>query len=90
MQLRDAYVAAGGDCGSWVDDKADLLATDSGSCTTTTTISIYDKPDQQKAAVALAKIGAAPNSLLVGGNWMIQTGDANKLLPKLGGIVVTQ
>ncbi len=89
--LRDAYVAAGGDCDGWSQDNQVTLAAESGVCDSNTVLSTYTSQDAKEEIVATVKavgdvIGGY--SLLVGVNWIINSPDAKDAREVLGGTLV--
>jgi hypothetical protein len=95
VELRDAYVEAGGQCPSWNQSDVILAALESGECDDATVLSIYvDRSEAMDAAEGLAafdEMMGEPAPVLVGPNWLVNSGqDADELteLKKvLGGTV---
>ena len=87
--LRDAFVAAGGDCDEWVEGDMVTLAAQSGDCSTSTVLSIYISEADKSTVVANLKAFGSGVHLLVGENWIINTPDPASYLKGMGGTVVT-
>ena len=88
-ELRDAAVAVGYDCPSWVQDNKVTLAAQSGSCSTADVLSIYlTEADTTASVQKLKGISGSDVHLLVGPNWIINTARAGDLQSKMGGTVV--
>jgi ABC-type glycerol-3-phosphate transport system substrate-binding protein len=95
VELRDAFVEAGGECPSWNQSDIILAALESGECDDATVLSIYvDRSEAMDAAAGLAafdEMMGEPSPVLVGPNWLVNSGqDADELteLKKvLGGTV---
>ncbi|WP_146137431.1 hypothetical protein [Gulosibacter molinativorax] len=88
-ELRDAYVAAGGECPNWEElDPGDYDAV-AGRCSDQVVISVYNDPSQIEGVVQSALDLAIPAHLLVGENWIINTPNPEDFVDALGGGVVT-
>lgn len=92
VDLRDAFVAAGGSCDDWDQTNQVANAAESGSCSSTTVLSTYTSESSRDEVVAAVKeIGkvVGGSSQLVGVNWIVNSPDASDVRDKLGGTLVT-
>ena len=89
VELRDAYVAAGGECPDWTASNRVKLAAESGDCSSNTVLSTYLSTDIRDQVVTTLKSFGTDVHLLVGENWVINTPDPESLVKKLGGTVVS-
>lgn len=95
-ELRDAAVAAGYICPSWVQDNVVVLAAESGHCSDADVFTTYASPGQLDGMVTqtktnnqmLASATVAVNPTLVGENWMIHGEGAIEIQPKMGGTIL--
>lgn len=90
--LRDAFVAAGGECDDWEQTNRVLGAAQSGDCGTDTVLSTYLTHDAVQDRIAETKasaFGAITGDWLTGENWIINGGDIEALQSKLGGTIVS-
>ncbi|TDX03986.1 hypothetical protein [Kribbella sp. VKM Ac-2566] len=93
--LRDAAVAAGMLCPTWVQDNVVVAAAESGTCSEDSVLSTYATAADLQLALEnlqgmneLAKENKIPvDPQLIGANWIINAPGADKLAPKLGGTV---
>ncbi|MFB9309333.1 hypothetical protein BJY17_001205 [Agromyces hippuratus] len=89
-ELREAFVAAGGECPEWVQGDQVTLAAQSGSCSDDTVLSIYTgATDRDEVVGNLKTLLSDDLSLLVGENWIINVPEPELYVDKLGGTVVT-
>ena len=91
VALRDAYVAAGGECDDWAQTNVVKLAAESGTCGDDMVLSTFANESDRDSTVSTLKelmelIGGV--KLLVGPNWIINSDEAPRLQPKLGGTIV--
>lgn len=97
VELKDAYVDAGGPCTDWQQTDVVSAALESGECDSATVLSIYvDRAEAKDAAEAVTSLFAGmddPVSVLVGPNWIVNNDeDSSGLIAfkrKLGGTIVT-
>lgn len=90
--LRDTYVEAGGRCDEWDQSNIVTAAAESADCDADTVLSTYTSVADRDGIVNYLKEygeGIGGVTLLVGGNWIINSEDAREVQPGLGGIVVT-
>lgn len=85
LEMRDAYIEAGGDCPEW-ELSTVSLAIGSGSCSGESVLSIYSSrtiADEQNSALKALMLKMVPNAknhrltLLVGENWILNDSDSN-------------
>lgn len=92
-ELRDAFVEAGGDCPEWDQTNAVTASSESGTCSTTTVLSIYSSTSDRDVVVdnirAMAEVIGGAN-LLVGENWIINDPNVADLDPEMGGTLFTK
>lgn len=98
VALKDAATSYGFPCPEWQQTNVVDLASQSGSCSDSDVLTVFDSQashDQQLAQFKqnqqeLAAAGIDPNYLLVGPNWIISAGpgDISLLEPNLGGELV--
>ena len=93
VQFKDAFVSAGGSCPAWNQTDKVAAAAQSGDCSGSSVLSIYTSPERaQQAAQDLKKSfqdnGITGGTLLVGGNWILNSPDATTVQGQLGGMVV--
>ncbi|MFD2673816.1 hypothetical protein [Gulosibacter bifidus] len=87
--LRDAFIAAGGECPSWEEiDPGDYDA-QAGRCNDKVVIAIYNKPEELEHAIQRSKDLAVGTHLLVGNNWMINVENPQDFVDALGGRTVS-
>lgn len=89
VELRDAFVKAGGACPNWVEGDQVTLAAQSGTCSDTAVLSVYLTRSAVLQMAETQKSGGFPVTLLVGQNWAINTPHPERYAGKLGGTVVT-
>lgn len=89
VELRDAFVKAGGSCPNWVQADRVKLAAQSGDCSGNVVLSTYLSTDLRDEAVTTLKSFGSGIHLLVGKNWVINTPNPESFTEKLGGTVVT-
>lgn len=89
VELRDAFVKAGGDCPDWVANNRVKLAAQSGDCDANTVLSTYLSADIRDQVVTTLKGLSVDTHLLVGENWVINVADPDLFVKVLGGTVVT-
>lgn len=93
--LKDAYVAAGGDCPSFSQGNEVKLAAESGECGTNTVLSTYVSNSDvsqviQNAKTFWEKLDLTDDSTwLVGQNWIINSHQSADVRGKLGGKLVS-
>jgi hypothetical protein len=91
VELKDAYVAAGGDCDEWAQTNRVTVAAQSGDCDGNTVLSTYASESDRETAVANLKMLNPDNySLLSGPNWIINSPDVADVSDALGGVLVTK
>lgn len=87
-QLRDAFIDAGGVC-NWAQDDGVVDSTASGTCSSTTVLSIYTTTEKRDAVVdrvtSLNGMIDQASTLLVGENWIINSPEAESMQETLGG-----
>jgi hypothetical protein len=89
VDLRDAYVAAGGACPEWVEGNHITKAAQSGDCDSSTVLSIYLNESGRDSVIAdMKSLSLGDMHLLVGENWVINTKDPEAYLDSLGGTVI--
>jgi hypothetical protein len=89
LELRDAFVAAGGDCEEWQQGDRVTLAAQSGDCDTNTVLSVYLSESSRDQVITNLKSMTAVH-LIVGENWIINTPAADDdYSADLGGTIVT-
>lgn len=91
MDLRDAYVEAGGACPEWAQTNSVKIASQSGDCDGDTVLSVYLSRDAVERRVEETKgsvFGAMGSDWLVGENWIINASDLATIQEKLGGQIV--
>jgi hypothetical protein len=90
VDLRDAFVEAGGDCPEWEPTNRVALAAESGECSGNTVLSTYASESSRDQVVSdLKSIALDGVNLLVGENWIINTPTPSDYVDTLGGTVVT-
>jgi len=90
VDLRDAFVDAGGECDDWVQGNRITNAAQSGDCSSSTVLSIYlSEATRDETVTNLKSISIAGVHLLVGENWIINVEDPESYRDALGGTVVT-
>lgn len=87
-ELRDAFVAAGGECPEWEPIDTGDYDADAGRCDERTVIAVYRVPSQLAEAVERAKALATSTHLLVGTDWIINTPEPHRFVDALGGTVI--
>jgi len=89
-ELRDAAVAAGYPCPSWVQTNKVEAAAESGNCSDADVFSTYATPGQLEDAVTRLKAmnGVFKSVVLVGENWIINSDNARDLRSKMGGTIL--
>lgn len=89
-EVRDAFVAAGGEC-DWERTDRITVAAESGDCSGRTVISIYATEQDLDDAVSTLR-GNTPMklNLLVGDNWIINSPEAEGMDDVLGGEWITE
>ena len=87
VDLRDAAKAAGFDCPAWQQHNRVTMAVESGSCSGSDVLSIYQGPEDAAYAAMSITTFVQPRHLLVGENWIINASAdrLRELQPKLGG-----
>ncbi|WP_140400553.1 hypothetical protein [Gulosibacter sp. 10] len=88
-ELRDLYVAAGGECPEWEAIDPGEYDAEAGRCSDSVVISVYANPADIDEVVDRALTLATETHLLVGDNWIINTPDPHEYVDQLGGTVVT-
>ena len=88
-QLRDAFVAAGGECGSWEEIDPGEADARGGRCDDTTVLAVYANKAELDDAVERSINLATSTHLLVGENWMLNTPEPQRFVDALGGRVIT-
>ncbi len=92
-ELRDAYVAAGGSCPTWVLSNVVETAIESGDCSDSSVLSIYSSTSEASDAAEtirdLNDQAGMDSTLLLGENWIIIAEDVATVEPVLGGILIT-
>lgn len=88
--LRDAFVAAGGDCPEWEQTNQIKAAAESGTCSSSNVLSIYSSDATRDGAVEILKAISDNINLLVGENWVINDDSVQDLDPALGGTLVSK
>ncbi|MCC3299780.1 hypothetical protein [Arthrobacter caoxuetaonis] len=94
VELKDAFVEAGGECPAFDQDNAVTLAAESADCSDSAVLSTFlssstiDQLIQDNKEV-FADIDFEMNPWLVGENWVINAPGAAELREKLGGTVVS-
>ena len=100
LEMRDAYIEAGGDCPNW-ELSTVSLAIGSGQCSGESVLSIYSSrtiADEQNSAMKAFMLKTVPGAanhrltLLVGENWILNDSDSNsfyKFKMLYGGDVVS-
>lgn len=89
-ELKDAFVAAGGDCPEWEQSNHVKAAAESGTCSASNVLSIYTSQSATEDALAIYKSIAQPGAtLLVGENWIINDPSAQDFATALGGTFVS-
>lgn len=90
VELKDAFVQAGGDCPSWEQTNQVKTASESGTCSPTNVLSIYTSEAEKEDALELFKSIAQPGAaLLVGKNWIINDKSVKEIDPAIGGTFFT-
>ncbi len=90
-ELRDAFVAAGGDCPAWQQTNQIPLAAESGTCSDSNVLSIYSSTaDRDELVRGYKSIATSDSAILVGENWVINDKSVRDLDPALGGTLVTK
>lgn len=92
VELRDAFVNAGGQCSDWTQDNSVDIASQSGSCDGSTVLSVYLSRDAVERRVEATKgsiFGSIGGDWLVGENWIVNADDLTGIQEKLGGQVVS-
>ena len=89
VELRDAYMKAGGACPDWQPNNVVKLAAQSGACDANTVLSTYLSSDIRDQVVTTLKGFGGGVHLLVGENWVINTLDPESYVSELGGTVVS-
>lgn len=94
VELKDAFVEAGGSCPAFNQTNAVTLAAESASCSTSTVMSTFLSGSAieeliQSNKELYAEVDIDPNPWLVGENWVINDPDAAAMREKLGGTVVS-
>lgn len=88
-QLRDAAVAAGYDCPSWVQTDMLVFAAETGNCTDRDTFLTFDGDNDANMMIDRRRDDGFRTHLLVGPNWIINTSnDLDALQAGLGGRIV--
>lgn len=92
IELRDAFIAAGGDCPDWQMTNRVKLAAQSGECSGSVVLSTYLSASTRDEVILALKGVSDPGAvhLLVGENWIINTKAPEGLVDKMGGTVVRQ
>lgn len=89
VDLRDAYLDAGGTCDEWARDYSTQDATEAGRCADGGVLMIFsDAKAASDRAVELRRLLAEAGSsagLAAGGNWLIVSYDAPGVAAALGG-----
>lgn len=90
--LKAAFVAAGGACATWNPNGIVKKAVQSGECDSQTVLSIYTSADaateQANTIKKLMQGTGLSIHLLVGGNWIVNSVDIDKVQSKMGGQVI--
>lgn len=86
--LRDAFVAAGGECAAWEEIDPGEADARGGRCGDDTVLAVYADPAELAAAVEKSVNLATSTHLLVGENWMLNTPEPHRFVDALGGTVV--
>lgn len=87
--VRDAFVAAGGECPTWEAIDPGNYDAEAGRCDDSTVIAVYKNPTELADAVKRATELATETHLLVGENWLLNTPNPQDFVDALGGTVVT-
>ena len=88
-ELRDAFIAAGGECPAWERIDSGDFDADGGRCDDSTVITVFRDREQLAEVVERAKALATATHLLVGTDWLINTPEPHRYVDALGGTVVT-
>lgn len=91
-ELRDAYVAAGGDCDDWEQTDRVRAAAASGDCSTNAVLMTFDSSSAAKStADALLGMVAAgeERTLLMGADWLINAPDVRDVADSVGGEILS-
>jgi hypothetical protein len=97
-ELRDAFVSAGGQCWEWkkYDPVKDRITTHKGTaeCDKNTVLVLFsDGVSSQNEGLDFASQMRSLNfevNVLVGANWMINSDQAAKVYPQMGGTLITR
>lgn len=88
-ELRDAFVAAGGECPDWAPIETGDYDADAGRCDDRTVIAVYRDPAQLAEAIERATALMTETHLLAGPDWLINTPDPHHYVEALGGTVIS-
>lgn len=89
IELRNAYVKAGGSCKQYDEHNRVTNAAQSADCNESTVLSIYlSEAKRDETIDTLKDVAVTEISLLVGENWIINTKDPEAYVEALGGTVV--
>ena len=88
-ELRDAYVAAGGECNEWEPLDAGKTDGQGGYCNSKTTLAVFGNPDDLAATVKNTIDLAGTVHLLVGENWVVNTPNPQDFVETLGGTITS-
>ncbi|WP_432888596.1 hypothetical protein ACQPYH_08035 [Kribbella sp. CA-245084] len=95
VALKDAAVAAGLPCSTWVQDNMVQSAAESGNCAEDTVLSTYATDDDLQTAIdtlraldeLMTEQKLKPDPRLIGPNWIINGPMADRFAVQLGGTV---
>ncbi|MGO2112745.1 MAG: hypothetical protein ACTH31_14155 [Pseudoclavibacter sp.] len=89
-ELREAYVEAGFTC-TWSETEDSMFASESGSCSADTVLSVFDSTSDIDAMLAaheeIVELVGDDMKYVVGPNWVIHTPRAVEVQAELGGEV---
>lgn len=90
-ELKDAFITAGGECGTWEQTNQVRLAAQSGTCGPKSVLSTYStKADLDEMVSTLKAFSPDGYSLLIGPNWAINSPQVESIYKKLGGTLATK
>lgn len=92
LELRDAFVEAGGACPDWDQTNSVKISAQSGVCDTSTVLSVYLSKEAVERRVEETKgsiFGTVGGDWLVGENWIVNADELGPIKEKLGGQIVS-